>query len=320
MRLILLMLKINNYSTAIILSTYNGEKYILDQLTSLLNQTKLADQIYIRDDGSQDKTVDIIKGFIYENNLLNWSLLINDHNVGWRKNFVTMLVNVKEDIIFFADQDDIWEPNKIVDSVALIRKNPEIEVLVSDYQLFGESGGAEKIKPFAEKKITEDLSKVELNIDNLSIKRDGCAFVVKKELIPKILEVYNNVDRDIFGFPQAHDLATWLAANLEEKLYHTNKKLIKHRVHGTSTWANEAKKINQSVLEKNINILSFYRKIRALDLIKEGRFQYDLDCKINDLKLEIQLLHSNNYLKWFSSFRHFSSLKRYLGFLKRNIL
>lgn len=313
------MSKIIKYSTSVILSTYNGEKYILNQLISLINQTKLADQVYIRDDGSQDATVDIIKKFIYENNLLNWSLLINEHNVGWRKNFITMLSNAKEDIIFFSDQDDIWDSNKILESVNLIREYPEIGVLVSDYQLFGESGGVEKMKPFSEKKITKELSKVVLNIDNLSIKRDGCAFVVKQDLIPKILEVYNSVEHDIFGFPQAHDLATWLAAILEGRLYHTNKKLIKHRIHGTSTWAKESKKINQSSLERNNNILLFYIKIQDLRLVTDGQFQQDLNFKINDLRLEARLLHSNNYLQWFTSFKEFSSLKRYLGFLKRRI-
>jgi len=64
--------------TTIVLSTYNGEKYILPLLDSLKDQTMSPDEVLISDDGSDDDTVSIIEQYIQEHHLLNWSIKINE--------------------------------------------------------------------------------------------------------------------------------------------------------------------------------------------------------------------------------------------------
>ena len=72
---------------SVAMTTYNGEKYILDQLISLRDQTQKADEVVIVDDASLDKTAALIADFIKKNELSNWKLVINKTNKGWVQNF-----------------------------------------------------------------------------------------------------------------------------------------------------------------------------------------------------------------------------------------
>jgi len=95
---------------SIALCTYNGEKYIREQLISLLNQTILPDEIIVCDDNSTDDTVSIINTFSNEN---QFNIFVNTKNIGTIKNFEKAISLTTGDIIFLSDQDDIWYPDKI---------------------------------------------------------------------------------------------------------------------------------------------------------------------------------------------------------------
>ena len=99
--------------TSIILSTYNGEKYIVEQLDSLRQQTRPADEVLIRDDCSSDNTVQTVKDYIARYQLNNWSIQKNTQNQGWKKNFSNLLTDASGDVIFPCDQDDIWHLDKV---------------------------------------------------------------------------------------------------------------------------------------------------------------------------------------------------------------
>ena len=73
--------------TSILLTTFNGEKYILEQLESIKQQTLPADEVIIIDDASSDNTAEMIESYITKNNLSTWILIVNKKNIGWRKNF-----------------------------------------------------------------------------------------------------------------------------------------------------------------------------------------------------------------------------------------
>jgi rhamnosyltransferase len=96
---------------AILLSTYNGENYISEQINSIINQTNSNWTLYIRDDGSSDGTLDIITRFVtdYENIVL----LDSSINIGTLESFIWLMQNVNSSYYMFCDQDDIWLPNKI---------------------------------------------------------------------------------------------------------------------------------------------------------------------------------------------------------------
>ena len=95
---------------AVLISTYNGEKYIKEQLDSILNQTYKNIEIVIRDDGSKDSTVDIIKEYQERYNNI---ILKEGTNVGFIKSFFQLLSLADADYYAFCDQDDSWIENKI---------------------------------------------------------------------------------------------------------------------------------------------------------------------------------------------------------------
>lgn len=94
----------------VLISTYNGEKYIREQIESIKNQTYPNIKIYVRDDGSTDGTIDILKEYKNSGEI---ELLIGE-NVRWGKSFMTLLEVADEgDYWAFCDQDDVWNQEKI---------------------------------------------------------------------------------------------------------------------------------------------------------------------------------------------------------------
>lgn len=99
----------------VMMSTYNGEKYIGEQIQSIINQKQVKVDIIIRDDGSTDHTVDKVNQYIEKYN--NIKLIVGE-NIGWRGSF-KQLFQIKEeyDYYAFSDQDDVWLDNKLINAI-----------------------------------------------------------------------------------------------------------------------------------------------------------------------------------------------------------
>lgn len=97
----------------ILLATYNGEKYIAEQIDSIMNQTYKDWNLIIRDDGSTDNTTKIIEEYkrLYPSKIT--LLKNNDKNLGASMNFSKLVEYSNADYIMFCDQDDIWQSDKI---------------------------------------------------------------------------------------------------------------------------------------------------------------------------------------------------------------
>ncbi len=118
--------------------TYNGAAYIKKQLDSILTQTQMVDEIVICDDGSTDNTISIIRD--YQNNYPNLiHLYQNEQQLGSTKNMEKCLGLVKGDIVFLADQDDIWLPHKVASLCAFFEANPSIDAVFSNATLINET-------------------------------------------------------------------------------------------------------------------------------------------------------------------------------------
>lgn len=105
---------------AILLSTYNGEKYLREQIDSILAQTYDNFELIVRDDGSRDSTVEIVKEYM-EKSDKEITLMVGK-NLGFIKSFFELLKHSDADYFSFADQDDIWFPNKIELAVNSLNK------------------------------------------------------------------------------------------------------------------------------------------------------------------------------------------------------
>ena len=104
----------------ILLATYNGSKYLHEQLDSILSQSYENINVIIRDDGSSDNTVMIIKEYEQKDNRVK---LLNDNlgNLGFVRNFEELMKNSTSEYLMFSDQDDIWYNNKVETSYKRIK-------------------------------------------------------------------------------------------------------------------------------------------------------------------------------------------------------
>lgn len=105
---------------AILLSTYNGSKYLREQLNSIIDQTITDWVLYIRDDGSTDETMSIIKEYV--SLYTNVSYIGDSDNLGSARSFMKLLESVDADYYMFCDQDDVWLPTKIEISLMEMEK------------------------------------------------------------------------------------------------------------------------------------------------------------------------------------------------------
>lgn len=109
----------------VLLATYNGEKFLREQLDSILNQTKKVDEIIISDDGSSDNTVKIIQEYVCRIKDVVIKCVINQEKHGVVNNFENAYKNSTADFLFLCDQDDVWKKNKVEVFLEASEKYPE---------------------------------------------------------------------------------------------------------------------------------------------------------------------------------------------------
>ena len=106
---------------SVVLGTYNGEAYLQDQLRSVLAQTYPALEIIAIDDGSRDRTVDILREYAARDPRMR--VTVNERNLGFIRNFEKGCRLARGEYIALCDQDDYWFPDKIEKMVGAIGLN-----------------------------------------------------------------------------------------------------------------------------------------------------------------------------------------------------
>ena len=153
---------------SVVMTTYNGQKYLREQMDSLREQTMPIDEVIIMDDCSTDHTPDLVSAYIKEYNLKGWNLVQNELNQGWKKNFKSGFDLATGGYIFPCDQDDIWHPDKVEKMVGCMENNPKIELLAANYNTFfseKDNGSGSKLYASNSKKMKKDESIDLLGID-----------------------------------------------------------------------------------------------------------------------------------------------------------
>lgn len=113
------------------MATYNGEKYIQEQLDSFCVQTRLPDELIVSDDGSSDATIHILRSF-QDNALFAVQIHENSENQGYTRNFERALSKCSGELVFLSDQDDVWFPEKIEKCIDVLGRHPETQLLIHD--------------------------------------------------------------------------------------------------------------------------------------------------------------------------------------------
>ena len=198
---------------SVCIATYNGEKYLAEQLDSILLQVSEEDELIISDDGSTDGTIDIIMS--YHDNRVKVLHHISSPGSSFVKatrNFENALLHAHGDYIFLADQDDVWHKNKVSVCSSYLDKYMLIQ---HDQTLIGNSYGY----PLHVKSIHKLFF---LNLFDLPFK--GCCMAFRRELLQKVLPIPKPVI--------VHDAWIGCWGYLSGSYVSINDELIDYRVHG----------------------------------------------------------------------------------------
>ena len=293
---------------SIVLTTYNGEKYIVDQLESLKYQTRIPDEVLIFDDCSTDNTVKLIKDFIKENQLKNYFVFENCKNKGWRRNFMEGFSKAQGDIIFPCDQDDIWYKDKIESMTKILKENEDILLLSSKYELLYENNQAPRISAvLPEAKEGTEVQKLYLGHKWMHIRGIGCVFAFRRRL----LEMAENIWHE----DMAHDVCLWEAAYLSDGLYFYNYPTISYRRHdkNASGFATYGRKKNREIIRSYIGMVEKEKR----ELARSGNHNWDEELEKQHIfwQLRLKLNEDRNIICWFRLLMYLNYFRR-----KRNIL
>lgn len=261
--------------TAIILATYNGEAYLDEQLDSIFQQSSPPSKILVRDDGSLDRTVAILKRWQakYPQML---HLLESDRNLGIIGNFSSLLSHVQAKRVALADQDDVWEKNKLEtleaaleSQEALYPNRPHLvhsDAYVVDRNLntlspsFMRYSGFNPLKPILGRLLTQNHV-------------TGCTTLINAPLIQKALPL-----------PQEspmHDHWLALVAAAFGTIRYVDQPLIRYRQHGRNDTGavryslfSLIQRMNDSAKQEKMRILQL-KKVQQAKIFLE-RYQSEL--------------------------------------------
>jgi glycosyltransferase involved in cell wall biosynthesis len=231
------------------MATYNGEKYLEQQIDSILSQLGKEDELIISDDHSSDRTLTIIERYLKEDTRVK--LFMNEEK-GVTSNFENAIKRTQNEIIFLSDQDDIWKPEKVKTVKEYYEKNPTIQMIMSDITVVDNQLNT-TIESFYE--FRGSRAGVLKNIIKNSY--IGCAMSFRKELKTKILPIPRNVPM--------HDMWIGLVADMYKSALLIPEKLIYYRRHdATVTSVENTSSLKEKVLWRfqisNLLIKAFFNK------------------------------------------------------------
>lgn len=222
------------------MATYNGEKYIAEQVKSILSQLGEEDELVVSDDGSTDNTIKILESF-NDNRI---KIFYHSRNLHGKhpfypstKNFENALEKAKGDYIFLSDQDDIWIPNKVQTTLSFLKED---NLVVSDAWIINEN--LEK-----QERLSKYMPYKKGYFRNLfKCRTQGCRIAFTK-----------NIKDFCLPFPDGvviHDFWIRQLAELKFKVSYISEPLILYRRHSN----------NLSLILKSKNSLLFMIKYRAI--------------------------------------------------------
>lgn len=202
---------------SVCMATYNGEKYIKEQLDSILSQLSDSDEVIISDDHSTDNTIEIIK--LYNDQRIK--VFMNNKEKGYTRNFENALEKASGEIIFLSDQDDIWMDDKVKKSLIILKDS---DFVVSDAQV-----------------VDNDLNILnKSNFELRDVKHGFFNNLIKCRYLGACYAFNKKVLKESLPFPInseyiPHDYWLYMIAIKKFKVAIINEQLIKYRRHNLNT-------------------------------------------------------------------------------------
>ena len=214
---------------SVALCTYNGERFILEQLYSIINQQLPIDEIIICDDGSTDSTLLLIDSISKKCHDIQWRVIKNPQQLGVTQNFEKALSLCSGDIVFLSDQDDIWESDKTKKIINYFNQHENVDLVFSDARLIDENG-----LPISDKTLFDvcglnQLKKqweagLQFEIENVIQRLLGATFGIRKKFLQQSLPFDYKIANYHDGQLAMHSVAEDCNGMIDECL-------IKYRIH-----------------------------------------------------------------------------------------
>lgn len=280
----------------ILMATYNGEKYIREQIDSILNQTYQDIRILIRDDGSQDGTVGIIKEYI-ERYQAKIRLIEDDVKCGSSvSNFVQLTKSATADYVMYSDQDDFWLPEKVEKTLqAMVELEEEIGKGKPALTFARHMPVDVNLQPIQEDASKTQLSKCETELNKLLVQNcvNGCLMMVNRPLY----SILGDYSKDIL----MHDWWAALIAGSMGGIRMIPDVLMLYRQHGDNVVG-------------SVNVKSFkYRLSKVVDKnTRNMKYRYKDQAKLFYQRYSFMMPEENKrVLEYFlSMYEEKSKIKR----------
>lgn len=283
---------------SVVMTTYNGERFLLPQLQSLCNQKRKPDEVVICDDCSEDQTRTRIEEFISVNKLKNWTLYKNEERLGYISNYRKALALATGDIVFLCDQDDIWHEDKIAEMAGIMERDFCIKALVCGYCVIDSHGDPLEKQPpkFYTTRVTQpNLTRVrgsQVLYKNIA---QGCAGAYRRSVV---LQYTDSKDELLI----AHDWALNMLAHEQNGLYFLNRELLQYRLHGNNAIGITTQKRDHA-LAKDLCALESSKKLPL-----SAKSITELDRITRFYRVRIRWLREREISIWLEGLIHFFPL------------
>ena len=210
-------------TVAVLMSTYNGEKYLREQIDSILNQSNVDVQLFVRDDGSSDNTKEILSEYAqkFDNIHLDFA-----ENVGVGNSFMNLLYSAPDtfDFYAFADQDDIWEDKKLFEATELLQTSGKL-LYASNQESVDKFGNSLGLRYDEDCKI--HLTPVSILEKNMIA---GCTMVVTNGFYTILTEESRRPTKELLH-NRIHDVWLAMVASVYDGIIYDKRSFIKYRQH-----------------------------------------------------------------------------------------
>ena len=215
---------------SVVMATYNGAEYLAEQLESIRTQSIAPDEVIIVDDRSTDDTVAVANDYIRLYNLeTGWKVFVNSENLGYANNFNKATLLATGDLLFFSDQDDTWDPDKIKIMKGIMEEHSDCMVLSTDYNpwYFDDSGKSAPKSVLDRMPNDGSLEEKKLTATSLYIGAIGCCMCVRRVFYDRI--------KDFWFYGWSQDDRMWKLSQCADGCMILHSNLIDHRIHANNT-------------------------------------------------------------------------------------
>lgn len=267
-------------STAVAMALYNGETFLYKQLESIRTQTQPPDQVVFCDDGSKDRTVQIVRSYIEEHGLQDrWSITVNPQNLGYARNFFHAMSLCDADYVFLADQDDIWKKDKLEVMTKTMDRHKNIKLLSCKFEIMDENDQVMHGVMARQQKQTHGLTQITTEDLLRGFYWPGMIMCARKTFLDALLP-------QVKDLTIAHDRILSHCAADAGAFYDYDYVGAYHRRHSNNTAKEEHRVLKLLNLERKLSDISDAKKLWS-DMLKEKLPLSEANRNLIKLRLEL---------------------------------